>query len=242
MAPILSVRNLTKRFGGKPAVRDLSFDLNNGEIVALLGLNGAGKSTALSVLSGKLLPDEGSLLFQGTPLTLTSQAPNQIGYVPEGAPLFEDLSVTAHLETLAGLYGISGAAQKPAISGVLDRFDLADVCQRPIHALSKGYKRRVALAGAFLTDPKLLFLDEPTDGLDPIQKARMLSQLRASKSQHTLLISTHSLEDVGALCDRVLILHLGELVFDGSVSELSERGGPEGLSGAFRAFTEGGMT
>lgn len=236
MAPILSVQNLTKCFGSKTAVSDVSFSLHEGEITALLGLNGAGKSTILSLLSGRLLADAGEILYRGTRLSLTSSTPNTLGYVPEGAPLFEDLSVDAQLRTLAGLYGLKGSSVTDALDHVTTRFDLTDVRRRHISSLSKGYKRRVALAGAFLCDPELLFLDEPTDGLDPIQKDRMLARLRDESRRHTLLISTHSLEDVSVLCDRVLILSNGRLVFDGSVSALKEQGGSDGLGGAFRAL------
>ncbi len=211
----------------------MSFDLNTGEITGLLGLNGAGKSTALSLLSGRLLPDHGEILFQGNSLSGGPHGPNQIGYIPEGAPLFDDLTVAVHLETLGGLYGMNKADTKSSISAVLDQFELSSVRGKRIAALSKGFRRRVALAGAFLTRPALLFLDEPTDGLDPMQKARMLDQLRAAKSDHTLLICTHSLEDVAALCDRVLVLHQGRLVFDDTLDAFRARGGEDGIEQAF---------
>lgn len=236
MSPILSVQNLNRSFGAKCAVKDVSFDLNTGEIVGLLGLNGAGKSTVLSLLSGKLLADRGDILFRGTPLLLTTPPPNRIGFVPEGAPLFEDLSVTSHLETLAGLYGLSPPATAEAMTDLLARFELEDVAKKQIASLSKGYKRRVALAGAFLADPELLFLDEPTDGLDPIQKDRMLQLLRNKSRDHTMLISTHSLEDVAAICDRVLILDQGRLVFNDTLEALEQTSGDNDIHTAFRTL------
>lgn len=236
MSPILSVQNLNRSFGAKCAVKDVSFDLNTGEIVGLLGLNGAGKSTILSLLSGKLLADSGDILFRNSPLLLTTPPPNQIGFVPEGAPLFEDLSVRSHLETLAGLYGLSKPATAKAMTDLLARFELEDVAKKQIASLSKGYKRRVALAGAFLADPELLFLDEPTDGLDPIQKDRMLQLLRNKSRDHTMLISTHSLEDVAAICDRVLILDQGRLVFNDTIKALEHTSGDHDIHKAFRTL------
>jgi ABC-2 type transport system ATP-binding protein len=236
LSAILSVRKLNRSFGTKCAVNNVSFDLNSGEIVGLLGLNGAGKSTVLSLLSGKLLADSGDIIFRGQPLSLTTPSPNQIGFVPEGAPLFEDLSVKSHLDTLAGLYGLSKSERSGAIKDLLIRFELHDVARKQISSLSKGYKRRVALAGAFLADPELLFLDEPTDGLDPIQKDRMLDLLRAKRRDHTMLISTHSLEDVAAICDRVLILDQGQLVFNDTLDALEQASGDDGIHHAFRAL------
>ncbi len=240
MTPILSVRNLSRAYGGKPALKDVSFDLHTGEIVGLLGLNGAGKSTALSLLSGKLLPDEGDILFLERDISAVQDLPNLLGFIPEGAPLFEDLTVRSHLETLAGLYGLSKTDRRDAIEKTEHDFELTDVTRKQISSLSKGYKRRVALAGAFLCQPKLLLLDEPTDGLDPVQKTRMLTLLRQSRSERTMLISTHSLSDVAELCDRILILDRGELVFDGSHDALADKGGKAGIEGAFHALVSEG--
>lgn len=233
LTPILTVENLTRTYGAKPALDHVSFNLYPGDIVGLLGLNGAGKSTALSLLSGRLLADSGHIRFEGQDISNSDTRPNPIGYVPEGAPLFEDLTVQAQLQTLAGLYGLDKKRRRPAIETMLERFELNDVRRKQISTLSKGYKRRVALAGAFVASPRLLFLDEPTDGLDPVQKGRMLSLLRDTGAEQTLLISTHSLDDVARLCDRVIILRGGKLVFDDTLKALAELGGDTGLHGGF---------
>ena len=233
MTVIASVQNLTRSYGPVRGLRSVSFDLHTGEIVGLLGLNGAGKSTALSLRTGRLTPDSGTVELFGERLTAGTHAlKGRFGFLPEGAPLFDDLSVRAQLETSAGLKGLKGADRKTAISAVLDRFELTDMKARVIETLSKGYRRRVALACAFLGDPPLLLLDEPTDGLDPLQKDRVLAQLVKAKDHQTLLISTHSLEDVEAICDRVIVLHEGEVVFDGQTSELKSKS--ESLGQSFR--------
>lgn len=241
MTPILSVRNLSRNYGWKPALRQVSFDLFEGEIVGLLGLNGAGKSTALSLLSGRILPDEGRIEFRGKDISCLRDRPNRLGFVPEGAPLFEDLSVQNHLETLAGLYGLPSGEAVTAIEVMLGEFELLDVRRKQIATLSKGYKRRVALAGAFLGAPDLLLLDEPTDGLDPVQKARMLDLLRRSGTARTLLVSTHSLTDAAGLCSRLLILDRGELVFNGPTADLAASSPDGSIETAFHQLVSGGV-
>ena len=239
MADIVSIRHLSRNFGKLQALRNVSFDLKSGEIIGLLGLNGAGKSTTLSLLTGRLIPDEGSVTLNGIDaLKNPVRARRQFGFLPEGAPLFEDLSINAHLHTLAGLADIPGNCQKRVIGNVIKQFDLMDVRHRIIDTLSKGYRRRVALAGACLGNPPLLFLDEPTDGLDPFQKDRVLEQLRQARNSQTLLISTHSLEDVEAICDRVIILHKGALVFDGNTEDMKKVGKGDSLKSAFQALLE----
>ena len=240
MTPILTVRNLTRHYQDKAALKDVSFNLFKGEIVGLLGLNGAGKSTALSLLSGKLLPDHGEIMFEGQDILKIQSRPNQLGFVPEGAPLFEDLTVLQQLKTLAGLYGLSPQAGRTAIETAIADFELSSVRHKRISALSKGYKRRVALAGAFLSAPRLLLMDEPTDGLDPIQKSRMLQLLRRTSAERTMLISTHSLTDVAELCDRIIILSQGRLVFDGTRQNLSARGQNGDIESAFEALVREG--
>jgi len=230
---IASVQNLTRSYGNVRGLRAVSFELHTGEIVGLLGLNGAGKSTALSLMTGRLTPDSGRIeLFGGSLDAGNHELKHRFGFLPEGAPLFEDLSVRAQLATVSGLKGLKGSGRKSAIESVLKRFELTDMKARVIETLSKGYRRRVALACAFLGDPPLLLLDEPTDGLDPLQKDRVLAQLVKAKDHQTLLISTHSLEDVEAICDRVIVLHQGEVVFDGPTGELKSRS--ESLGQSFR--------
>lgn len=239
MTCLVSARNLTKYYGNDVALDDVSFDLREGEITALLGRNGAGKSTTLSLLTGRLLPDAGHIEILGEPV---SEDPaglrRHIGFLAEGAPLFDDLTVTAQLSTVAGLRGLSSHNQKAALNAVIEQFELESVRQAQIDTLSKGFRRRVALAGACLGTPPILIMDEPTDGLDPFQKDRVLEQLRTSREGQALLISTHSLEEVSAICDRVLVLNAGRLLFDGSVTDLAATAPDLSLSQAFRQLIE----
>jgi len=237
VSSVLSAIKLSKRYGRHTALNGVSFELREGEITALLGRNGAGKSTTLSLLTGRLEPDGGEVRILGQPLTYDATSlRGYFGFLPEGAPLFNDLTVDQHLTTMAGLRPLSREDQAATIADMLDRFELIDVRHKVIDTLSKGYRRRVALAAACLGQPKILILDEPTDGLDTFQKDRVLAQLRSAKSSQTLLISTHNLEDVAEICDRVIILNDGHLVFDGRVSELARRA-PEGhLADAFKTL------
>ncbi|WP_293611194.1 ABC transporter ATP-binding protein [Ponticaulis sp.] len=234
MSGIVSAQQVSKHFGSFKALDDVSFDLQTGEIVGLLGLNGAGKSTTLSLLTGRMIADTGQISIAGHDITEDrTDAQTQFGFLPEGAPLFEDLSVDQHIKTISGLRGVEGSDQ---IDLVLEQFELLDVRHKIIETLSKGFKRRVALAAAFLGAPPILFLDEPTDGLDPVQKDRVLAQLRNAREQRTLLISTHSLEDVDVICDRVIILNKGRKIFDAPVEELAPRGDALALKAAFNAL------
>lgn len=233
---IVTASKLTKRYRAHTALDGVSFELHKGEIVGLLGLNGAGKSTTLSLLTGRLLPDEGSVSILGHDLSTDLRAAQAcFGFLPEGAPLFEDLTVEAHLKTLAGLrIGISG----DDVSSAIKRFNLENVRTKTIETLSKGYKRRTALAGAFLGNPEILFLDEPTDGLDPFQKDSVLESLASHRDEQTLLISTHSLEDVGAICDRIIVLSAGKKVFDDRTIALAARAPDGTLKTAFADLLE----
>ena len=234
MSRMISAIGLTRKFGLKTALREVSFELHAGQITGLLGLNGAGKSTTLSLLTGRLQPDEGRVLIGDEGLEGASpKLRSRFGFLPEGAPVFEDLSVIAHLQTMAGLKSLSRSARSSSIESMLLRFELTDVRHTLIETLSKGFRRRVALAAACLGDPDILILDEPTDGLDPFQKDRVLSQLRRSGAHQALLISSHSLEDVETICDRVIVLKAGELVFDGAVTELASRHGAKDIRQAF---------
>ena len=239
MTSVVSARNLTRYFGKHVALDSVSFELRSGEITALLGRNGAGKSTTLSLLTGRLEPDAGEIDILGKPASSDPVAARrQIGFLPEGAPLFEDLSVIAQLKTMAGLKSLSGASLSKSLEDVVGRFELDTVRKAPIETLSKGFRRRVALAGACLGNPPILILDEPTDGLDPFQKARVLEQLSAARKDQALLISTHSLEEVSEICDRVLILDAGKLIFDGSVAELAATAPDLSLDLAFKRLVE----
>ncbi|MAP94062.1 MAG: multidrug ABC transporter ATP-binding protein [Ponticaulis sp.] len=241
MNSVVSARQLTKRYGRATALSSVSFELTSGQITGLLGLNGAGKSTLLSILTGRLIPDEGQVNYGELALANTPIAcQSRFGFLPEGAPLFDDLTVEAHLRTIAGIRNLPAGQIPGDVDTALTRYELSGKRDTTIDTLSKGYRRRVALAAASLGKPDILYLDEPTDGLDPFQRDRVLDQLRASRGDQTLLISTHSLEEVEALCDRVLVLHDGRLVFDGTLSELIGSSSDGHIKQAFQALITSG--
>lgn len=236
MPSILRVSGLTKSYRDHLAITGVSFEINAGERVGLLGLNGAGKSTTLAIVTGRLIADEGSVSILGHDLPGDREdALTETGVLPEGAPLFLERTVLGHLQTVAGLLQVDKVQRPDAIAKVIDRFELSAHRNKRIETLSKGYRRRVALAGAFLNSPKLIVLDEPTDGLDPLQKDKVISDLVQIESDQALLVSTHALDDVERLCERVLILHAGKLAYDGPVEALKARSEKGDIGEAFRS-------
>jgi ABC-2 type transport system ATP-binding protein len=213
-------------------VRSVSFIVHAGEVVGLLGANGAGKTTTLRMLAGVLAPTAGTARLGGHEVT-TDRIPAQrlLGYVPEGAPLPTDISVRGWLGFLARAQGLGAPARQHATDRALAAMTLEAVAEADIGTLSKGFRRRVALAGALLTEAQCLILDEPTDGLDPLQKQAMRAQLGALATGRAILISTHALEEVAATCTRVLVLSAGRLVADTTPAALAAQ--PGGLEGAF---------
>ena len=226
---MIAVDGVTKRFGDLVAVRDLEFEVNRGEVVGFLGPNGAGKTTTMRMLTGTLEPDEGQVLFDGSPIgrDLTA-AKERVGYLPESNPLYEEMLVAEYLEYAARLRMIAGAAARSAISDAVDETGTGDVFFRPISELSKGYRQRVGLAAAILHHPEILVLDEPTEGLDPNQRVDIRNLVSALGEERTVLLSTHVMQEVEATCTRVMIISRGQLVANGAVSDLLAAG--KGLS------------
>ena len=219
---MIHVENLSKSYGDVEALREVSFDIEAGEIVGLLGPNGAGKTTLIKTLTGYLQPGGGQVSIDGLDvLTQTRQIQARIGYLPENAPLYPELSVQAYLKMMADLRKIPAAKQRDRISEAVYATGLIDYLTRPIGHLSKGFRQRVGLAQAILHQPKLLILDEPTVGLDPTQIVEIRSLIRRLAQHSTILFSTHILPEVEALCDRVIILMNGELRADARLSELA---------------------
>lgn len=232
--PLIQVKAITKQFGQHIAVERMNLSLKAGEIVGMLGLNGAGKSTTLRMLSGYIPPDTGAILINNIDIVKhPQQAKALIGYLPEGAPSYRDLTVWQMLNFLAGVHGLDEKQTQLRIAYVVDVLDLSAVLLKPIETLSKGFKRRVGLAQTLLHSPDVLLLDEPTDGLDPKQKLQVRALIRSlataqkkasetgeSSSGKAVLISTHHFEDVEALCDRVLVLHHGKLICDTTPAKL----------------------
>ena len=213
------IENISKKYGAKTALDSISFTLKPGEVVGLLGPNGAGKSTLMKILTGYYLNWEGSAFFEGMDLKKERKAiQNKIGYLPENNPLYPEMSVSAYLRFVAGLYGIS----KPPLMKVLEQTGLEQHTQHKIGILSKGYKQRVGLAATLLHDPKCLILDEPTTGLDPNQLVDIRTLIKSLGKEKTILLSTHILPEVHALCERVLLLNKGKLVLDQTLTTLQK--------------------
>ena len=220
---MISINSLTKRFGEYTAVDNLSFDVHPGEVLGFLGPNGAGKSTTMKMLTGFLTPDGGSATVCGYDIqTQILQAQKEMGYLPEGAPCYGDMRVQKFLEFIAEVRGFSGAEKKQRVERVIGQLELERVRNQSIETLSKGFKRRVGLAQAILHDPKVLILDEPTDGLDPNQKyqVRKLIKQLAADSNKIVVISTHILEEVSAVCTRAVVIGRGKLLANGTPEEL----------------------
>ena len=234
----LKVSGLVKSFGRREAVRGVSFSVSAGQAVAFLGPNGAGKSTTLRMIAGFLEPDAGDAYIAGASIiTERSRAQQALGYLAEGAPLYLDLSVKAFLGFLARTHGLTAAATKDAIARVADDAGIGEVMGRPIETLSKGYRRRVALAGALVHNPQVLVLDEPTDGLDPNQKVAMRALIRRMAETKAILISTHQLDEVEAMCSRVMLIDRGLIVTDATPAELAAKTPSGRLEDAFHALT-----
>ena len=221
---MIELRSLTKRFAQHTAVDALSFSVQPGEVLGFLGPNGAGKSTTMKMLTGFLAPTSGSASIFGHDIqTQTLHAQRQIGYLPEGAPCYGDMSVRGFLEFIAEVRGFRGAAKRQRVEAAVAQVELEKVLGQSIETLSKGFKRRVGLAQAILHDPRVLILDEPTDGLDPNQKHQVRELIQGLAHDKIVIISTHILEEVSAVCTRALVIAGGRLVADGTPLELEGR-------------------
>jgi ABC-2 type transport system ATP-binding protein len=226
---MIEVSNLSRRYGARDAVVDLTFHVPAGEIAGILGPNGAGKTTTLRMLTGFLPPSSGRARVAGFDVCDASmRVRERIGYLPESVPLYRDLTVASFLDFVATLKGMRAAGRRESIAAVVDSCGLSDVYRRPIGALSRGYRQRTGLAQALLNDPEVLFLDEPTVGLDPRQIVEIRELIRSLAGRRTIMLSTHILPEVDHLCQRVLILHRGRLVSDGPPDELRRRTGAAG--------------
>jgi len=224
-AIMIEAAGLGKRFGARHAVRDVSFSIAAGEIVGFLGPNGAGKTTTLRMLTGFLPPTTGEARVAGFDVvTQSMEVRARIGYLPETVPVYRDLSVSAYLEFVGRLKGIPRSEQSRRIASVVDACGIGDVRARRIGALSRGYRQRVGLAQALLNDPDVLFLDEPTVGLDPKQIVEIRELIRSLAGRRTVILSTHILPEVNLLCRRVLIIHKGRLVADARPEDLRAQG------------------
>ena len=221
---MIEISNITKRFGALTAVDDVSFSVGRGEVLGFLGPNGAGKSTTMKMVTGFLAPDRGTIRVGGMDIAARPvEVKRWIGYLPEGAPLYGEMTTRGFLQFIAGIRGFKGAEAGRRIEVVVEKVSLESVLQMPIDTLSKGFKRRVGLAQAILHDPQILILDEPTDGLDPNQKHEVRSLIRGMSAEKVIVLSTHILEEVDAVCTRATIIANGRIVSDGTPEELLRR-------------------
>ncbi|WP_447593116.1 ABC transporter ATP-binding protein [Aquipseudomonas campi] len=221
---MIEIKNLTKRFAGHTAVDGLSFTVQPGEVLGFLGPNGAGKSTTMKMLTGFLAPTSGSASILGFDIQRqTLKAQQQIGYLPEGAPCYGDMTVRGFLEFIAEVRGFRGAEKRTRVERAVGQVELEKVLDQSIETLSKGFKRRVGLAQAILHDPRVLILDEPTDGLDPNQKHQVRQLIQSLAADKIVIISTHILEEVSAVCTRAVVIAAGKVVADGTPLELESR-------------------
>ncbi|MDO3411220.1 ABC transporter ATP-binding protein [Saccharibacillus sp. CPCC 101409] len=221
---MLEVKQVSKRYDGGRGVQNIDFSMQRGEIVGFLGPNGAGKTTTMRMITGYLYPTEGTITVDGLSVhDEARRARAKIGYLPETPPLYPDLTVEAYLKFVAKLRGVPAREQKLRIAEMVSRLGLNGREKQSVRHLSKGYKQRLGLAQAIIHQPDLLVLDEPTSGLDPSQIIEIRSLIRELGENHTVLLSTHILQEVGALCDRVLIINRGELVMDGAPDEIGKR-------------------
>ncbi len=217
----ISVQALRKEFGAFVAVDNISFDVNKGEVLGFLGPNGAGKSTTMKMITGYMTPTAGNILVDGLSVAEHPiEIKRRIGYLPEGAPAYGDMTAIGFLGFIADIRGYRGKEKTDRINTAIEKVNLGSVVHKPIETLSKGFKRRVGLAQSILHDPPILIMDEPTDGLDPNQKHEVRELINEMSKDKAILISTHILEEVDAICDRAAIIAQGKLVFDGKPAEL----------------------
>lgn len=238
MPVTIKVKSLNKSFGPIHAVRGVSFDVNNGEVLGFLGPNGAGKSTTMKMITGFLEPTSGTVEVNGHDVLEDPLAVKRtIGYLPEGAPSYGEMTVKSFLNFIANVRQLTGSKRQKRIDEVVDIINIKSVIDQSIETLSKGFKRRVGLAQAILHDPSVLILDEPTDGLDPNQKHEVRKLIREISEYKAIIISTHLLEEVDAVCSRAIIISSGELLFDGTPAELISISDRRDIDHAFRIIT-----
>jgi len=237
---MIEINHLTKSYGSLLAVNDISFTVQPGEVLGFLGPNGAGKSTTMKMITGFLTPTSGTIRVCGHDVEADPIAAKAcMGYLPEGAPSYGEMTVRTFLEFIANVRGLSGEARKRRLDDVIQRLALSGVLEQAIETLSKGFKRRVGLAQALLHDPQVLILDEPTDGLDPNQKHQVRTLINEMSKDKIIVISTHILEEVDAVCNRAIIIAGGRLLADDTPKNLASRAPSGRLDDVFREITTG---
>lgn len=235
---MIEISHLTKRYGPFTAVDDISFSVEPGQVLGFLGPNGAGKSTTMKMITGFLAPTAGTVRVCGHDVQTDPLAAKAcMGYLPEGAPSYAEMSVRAFLEFIADVRGLQGDRRRARLDDVIARLGLQGVLEQVIETLSKGFRRRVGLAQALLHDPQVLILDEPTDGLDPNQKHEVRTLINAMAKDKIIVISTHILEEVDAVCNRAIIISNGRILADDTPTALAARASSGRLDDVFRQIT-----
>jgi ABC-2 type transport system ATP-binding protein len=221
---MIEIRDLSKNYGDRPAIKSLNFSVKKGEVVGFLGPNGAGKSTTMKIITGYMAPTSGEVKVAGFDVFENPiEVKRRIGYLPETPPVYQDMVVEDYLVYVANLKGVEKARIKSLTEAALEKTSLHDVRKRLIGNLSKGFKQRVGLAQALVSDPEILVLDEPTVGLDPKQVAEIRQLIRELRGQHTIILSTHILPEVQASCEKVIIINRGQIIAEDSLEGLSRR-------------------
>ena len=238
MSDAIKIKSLSKSFGPIDAVRNISFNVGYGEVLGFLGPNGAGKSTTMKMITGFLAPTSGTVEVNNhdvleDPLSVK----RSIGYLPEGAPAYGEMTVRSFLNFIADIRELSSSIRKERLDEVIETINIKTVIDQSIETLSKGYKRRVGLAQAILHDPNILIMDEPTDGLDPNQKHEVRNLIKKMAKKKAIIISTHILEEVDAVCSRAIIISSGKLLFDGTPEQLITKSDQKNIDHAFRNIT-----
>ena len=219
------VEGITKRYGSQLAVNDVSFSVSSGEIVGFIGPNGAGKSTTMKIITGTVPPDQGTVLIREMPILENRMEIRKIiGFLPEHNPLYQEMYIREYLGYVAGIYRMKGVRKKERIEEVIQMTGLNPEVHKRIGSLSKGFRQRVGLAQALIHEPEILILDEPTTGLDPNQLTEIRNLISSIGKEKTVLLSTHILQEVEAICDRVIIINQGSIVADEHPSSLREKG------------------
>lgn len=238
MHTTLSIKKLTKTFRDIDAVKDVSFKAGTGEIIALLGPNGAGKSTLMNMITGYLAPTSGEIEILGKDISQNALfAKENIGFLPEGSPLYPDMKVKTFLNYMAELRGLKGAAKKQRIEEVAQTAKINEIMDQKIETLSKGYLRRAGFAQSIISDPEILLLDEPTDGLDPNQKEHMRRLIADMKKNKTVLISTHLLDEAESIATRIILINRGRILVDGTLKDILFKAEADNLEKAFSILT-----
>jgi len=235
---MISVKNLVKDFGSFRAVDDVSFEVAKGDVLGFLGPNGAGKSTTMRMLTGFLTPSSGTATICGHDiLTDSVEARKNLGYLPESAPSYADMTVLEFLRFMGDLRGYKGSELNDRVAAAMDKCFLQPVQHRTIEHLSKGYRQRTCMAQALLHDPAVLVMDEPTDGLDPNQKRVVREMIAEMASEKAIILSTHVLQEVEAMCNRVVIISGGKLVKDSNPADLKAESPSGNLEDLFYELT-----